>query len=146
MDQIYHGPNWTKRERFEAGLEAFTSAPAWVTEWQFPEARDLLLERADTFLWLDLPFRVVLWRVTLRTLRRWVRQEALWAGNREQPPWKILWDRSNMIRWSIVSRRHVAEALPGIRKSHPHLRIRRLRSPAAVERVLQQVRSAEDLV
>ncbi len=86
IDALYHGPNWTKRETFEKDVDALTKQRSWITEWQYDQVRPLLADRASLFIWLDLPWPVVLYRVTKRTLRRWVRQEELWAGNREQPP------------------------------------------------------------
>src|SRR5919198_88590 len=41
------------------------------------------LERADTVVWLDLPLRVALSRVTRRTIGRIRAGEELWSGNRE---------------------------------------------------------------
>jgi hypothetical protein len=39
---------------------------------------------ADTLVWLDLPFPLVIWRLFWRTLRRSVSQENLWgSGNTE---------------------------------------------------------------
>src|SRR5690606_4073516 len=57
--------------------------------------------RADTVVVLDLAKAVVMRRVVTRTLRRVVRREELWNGNRE--PWRNLyaWDpERNIIRWS----------------------------------------------
>jgi hypothetical protein len=42
-----------------------------------------VLERADVVVWLDLPRRVWLPRLIRRTIRRIVRREELWSGNRE---------------------------------------------------------------
>lgn len=128
IDALYHGPNWTKRPQFESDLDQFTSQNSWVTEWLYPQVRPLLAQRADTLIWLDLPLPVVLYRVTTRTLRRWWRLETVWAGNREPAPWKILWDKSNMIRWSWASRHQVPQEIPKLRAQYPDLQIVRLRS------------------
>ncbi len=57
IDSIYHGPDWTPRESFLEEVEAYTSEPTWVTEWQYTLARDMLAARADTLVWIDLPVR-----------------------------------------------------------------------------------------
>ena len=54
IDALYHGPNWTPRESFVADVDAFSSGPRWVTEWQYGAVRALLAERADLVVWLDL--------------------------------------------------------------------------------------------
>ena len=140
LDALYHGPNWTKRPTFEADLDAFTSQADWITEWQYEEAQPLLAARADTLIWLDFPLPVVLARVTRRTVGRWVRKEELWAGNREQPLWRIFTDPSNMIRWSFASRHAVRDALPEVLAKNPHLAVRRLSSPRQARRFLRAAR------
>ena len=42
-----------------------------------------MLEAADTVVWLDLPRREWVPRLLRRTIRRIVRREELWGGNRE---------------------------------------------------------------
>lgn len=136
LDAMYHGPNWTKIPEFEETVDQLTAQPAWITEWQYDEVRSLLLERADTFVWLDLPFPLILWRVTVRTVRRALTHESLWGGNHEPPLHKIFTDKSNMIRWSIASRNQIRDALPSIVREHPDLRIIRLRSRRQVRQLL----------
>lgn len=47
IDSLFHGPNWTPRQSFVADVEALTNAEAWVTEWQYGQARGMLAQRAD---------------------------------------------------------------------------------------------------
>ena len=47
MDSLHWGPNWTPRPSFEADVQALIERPAWITEWQYPQVRGRLLERAD---------------------------------------------------------------------------------------------------
>lgn len=49
----------------------------------YGRVRDLLWPRADTIVWLDYAFPLVLGRLTARTVRRAVTGEILWNGNRE---------------------------------------------------------------
>ena len=137
LDAMYHGPNWTKIPEFEKDVDRLTAQPAWITEWQYDDVRPLLLARADTFVWLDLPFPLILWRVTVRTVRRALTHEALWGGNHESPLHKIFTDKSNMIRWSIASRNQIRDALPTIIREYPDLRIVRLRSRRQVKQLLE---------
>ena len=58
------------RDSFVADVERYTSGPQWVIELQYREVRPLLLERADTLLWLDYPTSVQMTRLMRRTLRR----------------------------------------------------------------------------
>ncbi|MGI9083809.1 MAG: hypothetical protein ACR2FE_00780 [Aeromicrobium sp.] len=46
MGALHHGPSWAPRPEFMADVEAFSSADAWVCEWQYPDAWPLLVRRA----------------------------------------------------------------------------------------------------
>lgn len=100
IDSLYHGPNWTPRPSFAAEVEQFAAGPRWVIEWQYSQVRALLLDRADTLIWLDHNRWTVTHRVVHRTLRRRVRRIELWNGNYEPPLRTIFTDRDHIIRWS----------------------------------------------
>lgn len=133
IDSLYHGPDWTALPTFEADVDRLTSEPAWVSEWQYHVVRPLLAERADTLVWLDLPFRTVLRRVVWRTVTRRVTRKRLWSGNVEGPLSTFFTDRDNIIRWSIRTRRDPARDCTRAAREHPHLQVVRLRSPRDVE-------------
>jgi len=133
IDALFHGPGWVPRPTFEADVEAFTAEPAWVTEWQYHQVRPLLVERADTLVWLDLPVLVALWRLVRRTIRRRARRIELWNGNVEPPLWTVLVNRDHIIRWGLRTRRKMQAQVPPLEDTAPHLRIVRLRSQADVD-------------
>ena len=130
IDGLHHGPGWVKRPTFEADVEAFTSEPGWVTEWQYDVVRPLLAERADLVVWLDLPKAQVIRQVTARTLRRWVRREELWNGNREPAPWRILIDPENVVRWAWRTHHLAEQRIHALLAADPARPVVRLRSHA----------------
>lgn len=136
IDSLYHGPNWTPRDTFIEDVERFTAEQAWVTEWQYRDVRELLLERADSLVWLDLPFRISLARVVRRTVRRRVRREQLWNQNREPPMWTFFTDTDHIVRWAVRTRHKYREAIAVLESTNPRLRIVRLRSQRDVDRWL----------
>lgn len=111
MDSLHWGPNWTPRPSFEADVQALIERPAWITEWQYPQVRGRLLERADVVIYLRYSRAVVMWRVVRRTVRRAVTGQKLWADNVEPPLKDILRDPDNMIRYTWRSYPHVGELL-----------------------------------
>ena len=139
IDALYHGAGWTQRPEFEADVEGFTSEDRWVTEWQYSIVRNLLAERADTVVWLDLPYPMVLARVVRRTLRRRVRREELWNGNVEPPLHTFFTDPEHVVRWSISTRNLNQERIPALAAAHPHLVVVRLRRRGDVDRWLRDV-------
>jgi adenylate kinase family enzyme len=133
IDALHHGPRWEPRPAFLTDVEAFSAQPAWVTEWQYAAARDLLADRADLLVWLDLPRAVVMRRVTQRTLRRALRREPLWHGNREPGLHTILVDRDHIMRWAWRTHPQTQEQVRAAAAVRPDLPIVRLTSRQEVQ-------------
>ena len=139
IDALYHGPGWQPRESFVADVEAYTSEPEWVTEWQYTAVRPLLAERADTLVWIDLPNHVALWRLIRRTLRRRFRRIEMWNGNVEPSLWTFFTDPGHIVRWGISTRNATRRRVPSLVREAPHLRIVRLRSQREIDRFVQHL-------
>lgn len=140
IDSLFHGQDWEPRATFTADVEAYTSEPAWVTEWQYTPVLALLAERADTLVWVDLPTPVALWRLFRRTLRRRLRRTELWNGNVEPSLWTVFTDEGHILRWGFRTRNVSRRRVPGLVASAPHLRIVHLRSQREVDRFVQRLR------
>ena len=139
LDGLYHGPGWTPRSTFADEVAAITAGERWVAEWQYDAARPLLTARADLFVWVDLPYPVVLGRVVRRTLRRRLRDEELWNGNREAPLRTFFTDPEHIVRWSISTRKLYDERVPAVAAERPDLPVVRLRSARDVDRWVTEV-------
>ncbi|WP_148615991.1 AAA family ATPase [Nocardioides rubriscoriae] len=143
IDALFHGEDWEPRPTFAAEVDAFTAREAWVTEWQYSSARPLLAARADLMVWLDLPFRVTLWRLTGRTLRRRFSRQTLWNGNREAPLHTFLTDRGHVVRWAIATRHRLRTAVPDAATAHPGLVVVRLHTQREVDHWTARLRDAQ---
>lgn len=147
LDALFHGPGWTEpepeefRRRVAEALDAADGG--WVTCGNYSAVREpVVWPRADTVVVLDLAKAVVMRRVVTRTLRRVVRREELWNGNRE--PWRNLyaWDpERNIIRWSwtryaLTRERYRAAAQD---PANAHLDFVLLSTPAEVAAFLASV-------
>ena len=87
LDALHHGPNWTEAtaEELHAKVAPIVRTDAWVIDGAYRgKLGDLVLERADLVVWLDLPVYVWLPRLVRRTAQRIIRGEELWNGNRER--------------------------------------------------------------
>ena len=109
LDSIHHLPNWTPIERDEMReiVAKRIEADSWVVDGNYASfVQDLVFGRVDTVVWLDLPRRVVMPRVTRRTLGRMVLRRELWNGNRER--FRNLFEtnpQENIILWSWTQHR-----------------------------------------
>ncbi|MBO9520399.1 MAG: AAA family ATPase [Nocardioidaceae bacterium] len=134
IDALYHGPGWVPRPEFLDDVRALAATDAWITEWQYTEARPILLARCDLLVWLDTPRRVAMWRATKRTLRRRFRREVLWNGNVEGPLRHFFTDPEHILRWAWSSHPRAAERIEQVLRERPELPVVRLRGPAEVAR------------
>ena len=135
LDALHHGPNWTEAtaDELRAKVEPLVAEDAWVIEGGYMGKIGLLVvEAADTVVWIDLPLRVWLPRLLRRTVRRLWHREELWNGNRESVRGAFL-GRDALIPFALrahFSRRYEYPARLA------HLPVVRLRTQAAVDRFL----------
>jgi len=134
IDALHHGPGWVKRSTFEVDIAQFAQSPQWVTEWQYAAVRPLLAKQADLLVWLDLSRTRVMWQVTGRTLRRFLRQETLWNGNVEPPVWTIFRDRDHIVRWAWRTHAEARTRVMAIAAERPDLTIVRLSDRTEIAR------------
>ena len=138
LDAMFHQPGWTPlpEDDFREQVATVTAAEAWVVDGNYSAVRDLVWERADTVVWLDLPRATVMRRLAWRTLGRAVTRQVLWNTNREPLDNLFRWDpHRSILRWAWTRhhayRERYAAAMDDPRWSH--LTFVRLRSPADVD-------------
>jgi adenylate kinase family enzyme len=145
LDAVKHQPNWTERppDQMRAIVAERAAADRWVIDGNYAAVvQDLVWARADTVVWLDLPRRVVMRQIVGRTLRRVIRREELWNGNRER--WRNLLTldpEESVIVWAWVSHdRYRARYEAAMREeAWAHLRFVRLRSRQEVRAFLGSI-------
>ena len=132
LDALVHGPNWaeTPDDELRALVEPLVAGDGWVIDGVYRGKLGMLvLDAADTIVWLDLPLHVWLPRLLRRTARRIVRREELWNGNRETFR-DAFWGRDALVPFALRGhfsrRRRYPSELAG-------LPVVRLRSTAEVE-------------
>lgn len=143
MDALYHQPDWQTlpTEQFQQAVADALSGDGWVVEGNYSSARPLVLERADTVIWLDLPRTVVMRQLLLRTLRRLFGRQVLWNGNRER--WANLFSavpEQSILAWAwtrhATYRQRYAAEMRNARAGQHYIH---LTSRAAVDELLDHV-------
>ena len=107
LDAIHYvaGEVWREREMDEKRRLILRAADGerWVVDGYSNFMRGALLGRVTLALWIDLPARSVAPRIITRTLRRWIRREAVCGDNRERP-WTLL-TRDSLLLYLWQTRR-----------------------------------------
>jgi adenylate kinase family enzyme len=146
LDAVFHArPGWQdlSREEFRREVAALLAAHAdgWVFDGNYDHVRDLLLPRADSVVWLRLPFPVVYARLVSRTLRRGYANAELWNGNRETLR-QAFFSRDSMLLWGLTAWRSHHRAAARALATLPHGPVYEVRSPRAVRTFLAGVMEA----
>jgi len=131
LDALHWQPGWVanSKEEFIRQAELATRAPAWVIDGNYSKAQHVIWPRADTLIWLDYAFPLILGRLVSRTWRRLIRQEECCNGNRES--WGKILSRDSLFVWVFQShwrhRRRYEQVL--IDPAFVHMHKLRFRSP-----------------
>ena len=85
FDALHWLPDWVERDpkEFRALLVNVMAQESWVADGNYGSVRDLVWPQATAAIWLDYSFPRIMWRALARILRRVLRREALYSGNRE---------------------------------------------------------------
>ncbi len=131
IDAIYWGPDWSslETETFRCRVSDATAVEAWVCDGNYSKVRPIVLARADTVVWLDVPLRTCLARMLRRTAHRIRSGEELWAGNRES--WRQVFIGREALFWWLITNHRRNRRNYELRFSAPessHLQVHRFRS------------------
>lgn len=145
IDALWHGPNWAScgPEELHARVSAATEGDDWVSDGTYHSIiGEIVLERAETVAWLDLPVALVMFRLLRRSWSRKRNKVVLWNGNLEDSwPNQIRWLFWPAFKRAFENRRD----LPVRLARHPQLQVQRLRSDREVEVFVQSIQATESM-
>jgi adenylate kinase family enzyme len=131
LDAWHWGPDWTPADLavFRGRVKQALAGERWIADGNYSVVRDLVWARADTLLWIDDSFARVFWRLVQRTVRRLVRNEVLWHGNRENLR-VLLFSRESLFVWAARTHWRYRREYQGLlrRQEYSHLNVIRFGS------------------
>jgi adenylate kinase family enzyme len=143
LDALFWLPDWQEPgdDEFRAAVvSVLDREDGYVVDGNYSRVQDLVFDRVDTVVWLDIGLVTCLRRVTARAVRRAWAGEVLWGTNHER--WRDIVGPRSLGWWVITThgsrRRTTSERLAG-----PALQGRtvlRFRSNSAAEAWLASVR------
>ena len=133
LDRLHWGENWTHRPDFREQVEALVAREEWVMEGNYRAVGELVWGRATAIVWLNYSILIVLRRAAARSLRRIVRGERLWGGNRETFRRAFL-SREGPVIWILQSHHRRRRKLREMFRSdhYKHLTVFEARDPRDV--------------
>ncbi len=99
-------PGWKLRSKDEMREKVgeLAAGEQWVMCGNWGKVRDLIAARCDTIIWLNFPFRIVLWRCITRTLHRLITKQEVCNGNVEH--WRNQFASKDSIIWFVITTYH----------------------------------------
>jgi adenylate kinase family enzyme len=143
LDELFWGPGWAPTEPpvFRERVSAATAGDRWIVVGNYIKStRDIVWARADTLVWLDYPFSLVISRLLRRTVRRIVTQDELWGGNRET--WrKQFASRESLLLYAARTHNRWRREFPALlaEPAYQHLTLLHFTAPHATERWLAEL-------
>jgi adenylate kinase family enzyme len=136
LDAINWLPDWTALSKvdlpeFLHRVDTATVGESWVVAGNYTMARHIVWVRATHLVWLDYPKHTIMCRVIIRSLRRAIRREVIWGGNRED--FRAWMDPGHPIRWAWKTW-----------QSNRSLTVNRLSEPASAHLAITQVMRPRD--
>ena len=136
LDSLNWETDWTSAptDVFQQRVQDALKGDTWVVDGNYRAVRDLVWPRATVLIWLDYPLRVLIWRLLQRTLRRTLRKEELWNGNRERFITQFL-SRDSLFLWLFRTYWSRRRTLPLVleQPEHSHLEVVLLRSQSETD-------------
>jgi adenylate kinase family enzyme len=118
LDALHWEPNWAEAafDVFCQRLSQAISGDVWVVDGNYGKSRHIVLSGADTVVW--------------RTLKRSIRREELWSGNRESLS-RALFSRESILLWALQTYKRRRREYPALlnQPEYAHLAVTHLRSP-----------------
>ncbi|MBW4579386.1 MAG: AAA family ATPase [Tildeniella nuda ZEHNDER 1965/U140] len=136
LDALHWEPHWTAAplEVFRNRVTDALSGDRWVIDGNYSAVRDIVWTQADTVVFLDYSFWLIIGRLLRRTLRRSLQREELWNGNREDLRTSFL-SQDSIVLWMLRTYRRNRQEYPILlqQPEYAHLSVVHLQSPEMTE-------------
>lgn len=136
LDELHWEPNWVEvsDEVMRSRVKIALTGDRWVVDGNYSEVRDIVWGRADTVIFLDYSFPVVISRLFWRTMWRSFTQQQVCNGNRESLR-KAFFDRDSILLWALQTYGKNRQKYPLLiqQPEYSHIQFIQLRSPQATK-------------
>lgn len=142
LDALHWGPNWTAAsdQVFRARVAEALKGDSWVVDGNYSQVRGLVWSQADTVVFLDYSFWLVMSRLLRRTLQRSLKQEELWSGNREDIR-QSFFSQDSILLWMLKTYDQNRKKYPILfqQPEYAHLSVVHLQSPQKTDEWLSSL-------
>ena len=140
LDELHWNPDWQASSEavFKARLTSALDTESWVCAGNYSVVQGQIFAAADTLIWLDYPFHVVLYRALSRTVSRIYQRTPCCNGNYETIS-KSFFSRDSILLWVLKTyKRNQRKYHPIFNSSDGHCKLR-LRHPRQARILLEKL-------
>lgn len=105
LDALHFLPNWVERSaedfQHQVDLSIRSAGDSWVVDGNYFEKLECLSSKADMFIWIDLPWRVMFRRTFVRSLKRMIDRTKICGDNYES--WTKFFSTDSLWWWYITN-------------------------------------------
>lgn len=103
LDKLHWRKNWTEAsdEEFFRLIEEETQAEHWVLDGNYTRQRHISWSKADTIIWLRMPFALNLYQVVSRSINRAITQKELWEGTGNKESFFRMFTPDSVVWWMM---------------------------------------------
>jgi len=150
LDNLFWKSNWkmsTDGEFLDKVKHELSQSNRWVVDGNYMRVgAPYIWEKADTFIWLDYPLSINLWRLWKRTWGRFLRREKLWDAGNTENLWKHFFTKDSLFWYAITShgekRRRYNKVFQS--QAYAHYYKVHLQSPSATDKWRERLRREID--
>lgn len=144
LDDLFWLDDWKEsadQDFFEKLQQSIDQAPhGYVIDGNYSRTQEIKWKEIDTLIWLDLPFRLNLYRSLKRALHRALTQQKLWNNSNNRESFKSMLSRDSIIWWMIKTHKKNQQKYLQMMKSNEYAHIHwiRLRTQTEIDIFLKQ--------
>lgn len=103
MDSILFLDNWVERpnDEFLKMVDEITDTESWILDGNFGRTQSLSWPKADTIIWIDLPFYLTFYQNLTRTLKRIIFNEKIWENSNNRESIKMFFSKNSVLVWMV---------------------------------------------
>lgn len=104
LDSLFWKKNWQteQKKKFREKVSQVVRQDIWIIDGNFSVVRDIVWEGADTIVWLNYPFHVIILQALVRSIKRIVTKEKLFGDNVESIK-QTFFSKNSILYWIILS-------------------------------------------
>lgn len=143
LDKLFWKANWQESsdEEFFSKIEEAIQSDTWIIDGNYGRTNHLTWPKADTVIWIDLPFYRTLYQNVLRSIKRAFSQKELWEGTGNKESFARMFSKDSIVRWVFKTYKPQKKRNETRMNSdeYNYLKFYRLKSHKEIERFLAQI-------